>query len=75
VAEIGNNRVQVFTRNGKFLTAFGQTGEEPGAFRNSHGIAVNPATGLVFVADTDNHRVQVFAPADPSALQPREHTD
>lgn len=75
VTEIGNNRVQVFRRNGEFITAFGQAGDGPGQFRNIHGIAVDPNTGRVFIADTDNHRIQVFAPKDPAALQPQFRTD
>jgi DNA-binding beta-propeller fold protein YncE len=74
VSEIGNSRVQVFRGNGEFVAAFGEPGDGPGQLRNVHGIAVNPKTGMVFVADSDNHRVQVFAPADPAALEPPQRT-
>ena len=71
VSEIGNNRVQVFRPNGSFLALFGGAGEGPGQLRNVHGIAVDGKSGFVYVVDTDNHRVQVFAPSDPAALEPQ----
>lgn len=63
VTEIGNDRVQVFDAMGVPLGAWGQKGGGPGEFANLHGIAVDSRSGLVFVADTGNHRVQVFRPA------------
>jgi DNA-binding beta-propeller fold protein YncE len=62
VTEIGNNRVQVFDRHGKFLTMWGRKGSAAGEFSNPHGIIVDRDTGYVYVADTSNNRVQVFAP-------------
>jgi DNA-binding beta-propeller fold protein YncE len=70
VSEIGNDRVQVFRPSGTFLGTFGNKGEGEGQLRNVHGVAVDPRSGMIFVADTDNHRIQVFAPNDPAALQP-----
>jgi DNA-binding beta-propeller fold protein YncE len=75
VTEIGNSRVQVFRPDGSFISAFGEAGDALGQLRNVHGIAVNPKTGRVFVADSDNHRIQVFAPNDPAKLQPHARTD
>jgi DNA-binding beta-propeller fold protein YncE len=63
VTEIGNNRVQVFDKDGKFLTVWGRKGSAAGDFANPHGIIVDRDTGYVYVADTSNNRVQVFAPA------------
>jgi DNA-binding beta-propeller fold protein YncE len=40
----------------------GGEGTGPGRFKGPRGIAVN-AAGEVFVADTDNHRIQRFSPA------------
>ncbi len=41
---------------------WGTNGTETGQFDLPHGIAVGP-DGTVFVADTDNHRVQAFGPS------------
>lgn len=44
-----------------FLDQFGRDGSEPGAFRRPQGIAVD-SKGFIYVADTENHRIQVFDP-------------
>jgi len=62
VTEIGNDRVQVFDKAGKFLTMFGKKGSGDGEFGNLHGMIVDKSTGFVYVADTANNRVQVFRP-------------
>ena len=43
VTEIGNNRVQVFDKTGKFLTMWGSKGSGNGEFGNLHGIIVDKA--------------------------------
>ena len=63
VTEIGNDRVQVFDKDGQFLTSLGNKGSGNGEFGNLHGIAVDKATGWIYVADTANNRIQVFKPA------------
>jgi len=68
VTEIGNNRVQVFDKTGKFLTMWGRKGSAAGEFDSPHGIIVDRGTGYVYVADTSNHRVQVFRPVLPATL-------
>jgi DNA-binding beta-propeller fold protein YncE len=68
VTEIGNNRVQVFDKTGKFLTMWGRKGSAAGEFDNPHGIIVDRGTGYVYVADTANHRVQAFKPVLPETL-------
>ncbi len=45
-----------------FLDQFGQDGSELGAFRRPQGIAVD-SKGNIYVADTENHRIQRFDPA------------
>ncbi len=39
---------------------FGSSGTEGGQLRRPGGVAVDPATGNVFVADTENNRIQEF---------------
>lgn len=55
----GNSRVAVFSSGGKFLREWGSLGSAEGQFRVPHGIAID-ARGLVYVADRENARVQVF---------------
>ena len=54
-----NNRVMKYSRDGKFIKAWGKTGYAPGEFRTLHGIAID-SRGRVFVADRGNNRIQIF---------------
>lgn len=61
VTDTWNHRIEKFTRDGKFVTAwgiFGQ-GETPDAFYGPRGLAVD-AEGRVYVTDTGNKRIVVF---------------
>lgn len=55
-----NNRVQVFDDQGNFLMKFGSYGKGKGQFNSPDGIAIDPFD-IMYVADTDNHRIQVFS--------------
>lgn len=55
----GDPRVLKFDRNGKFIKSWGGLGTEPGQFNVAHGIAVD-ANGLLWVADRENERIQIF---------------
>jgi DNA-binding beta-propeller fold protein YncE len=59
VSDSGNNRIQVFNKDGMFLTKFGKTGITPGEFNNPTGISAGQQ-GSLLVADTNNHRIQEF---------------
>lgn len=59
VLDSGNNRVQKFSDNGRFITSWGETGQAEGQFNEPWGIAVDRA-GNVYVGDTWNHRIQKF---------------
>jgi hypothetical protein len=54
-----NNRVVRFSRDGKFVKAWGRTGYAPGEFRTLHAIAID-TRGRVFVGDRSNNRIQIF---------------
>jgi DNA-binding beta-propeller fold protein YncE len=56
--------VQKFDGNGNFITKWGSTGTADGQFLHPIGIAIN-SKGLVYVADINNARVQIFAPSIP----------
>jgi DNA-binding beta-propeller fold protein YncE len=57
----GNARVHKYTAGGTYLFSWGEYGTDPGQFNLVHSIATDGA-GLVYVADRENHRVQVFDP-------------
>ena len=67
VADSRNHRIVHLDQQGMFLNAFGgygnvMDGEVPGGLMNEPwGVAVGP-DGNVYVADTWNHRIQVFTP-------------
>ena len=60
VAEYGeNDRIQVFSPEGKWLRQWGGHGYEPGEFLKPRALAIDENDRL-FVADSCNHRIQVF---------------
>jgi DNA-binding beta-propeller fold protein YncE len=60
VAEYGeNDRIQVFSSDGKWLRQWGGHGYEPGEFLKPRALAIDEHDRL-FVADSCNHRIQVF---------------
>ncbi|MBI2150880.1 MAG: hypothetical protein HYU27_09810 [Acidobacteria bacterium] len=56
---MGDPRVLKFDRNGKFIKTWGGKGSEPGKFQVAHGAAID-AKGLLWVADRENSRFQIF---------------
>ncbi len=55
----GNSRVHKYDPKGRLLFSWGEPGTDPGCFNIPHNIATD-AEGLVYVADRENHRVQIF---------------
>jgi len=55
----GNSRVHKYSPDGKLLMSWGEPGTDPGQFNIVHNICCD-ADGWVYVADRENHRVQVF---------------
>ena len=62
VVDIHNYRIQKFTSDGMFITAVGKKGSKPLEFSNPLGIAIHPLNKKVYVADSDNHRIQILNP-------------
>lgn len=55
----GDARVLKFSKDGTFITSWGGKGTGPGQFQVAHGIDID-AKGLLWVADRENQRIQVF---------------
>ena len=60
VTELANNRVQEFSSTGAFIATFGSQGSGTGQFSGPRAVAVR-TTGIVYVADTGNQRVEEWA--------------
>lgn len=59
VADFGHDRLVWFDPSLRPRFAVGQSGNEPGQFRQPTGLAIGPGDEL-FVCDTWNHRIQVL---------------
>ena len=59
VADTLNNRIEIFDADGKFISAFGKSGDGPGYFARPKGVAID-GDGHIWVADGMQDRVQVF---------------
>jgi len=65
VVDSENNRVEVFDADGRFVEKWGERGIGPGEFSQPTAIAVD-CNGDVYVADTNNNRVERFNLVSPS---------
>ena len=59
VCDAGNNRIQVFELNGKFVAQFGRKGTKVGEFNAPVSTAIL-SDGRIVVSDLNNHRIQIF---------------
>jgi len=55
-----NSRIVKFSRDGRFLAAWGRKGAAPGEIDVPHSLAMD-SRGRLFVADLNNFRVQLFS--------------
>ena len=65
VADGGNSLIKKFDANGfdkdaLYLMSWGSFGTGPNQLRNPSGVAVDPSGKYVYVADTENDRIQKF---------------
>jgi sugar lactone lactonase YvrE len=54
-----NDRIMIFSPEGKFIREFGTRGDGPGQFNQPHALAFD-SQGRLFVGDRGNNRVQIF---------------
>jgi sugar lactone lactonase YvrE len=62
VVDRGNNRIERFNQEGKFVSKFGTEGTGNGQFKRPCAIAID-SSGNLWVADADNNRIQKFTEA------------
>ena len=55
----GNSRVHKYAPDGAHVMSWGEPGTDPGQFNLPHNL-VTDQDGTVYVADRENHRVQIF---------------
>ncbi len=55
----GNAQIHRFSADGRYISSWGRCGCEPGEFNLPHNIHCD-AEGWVYVADRENHRIQIF---------------
>lgn len=55
----GNARVHRYSSEGEHLSSWGDYGTDPGEFNLPHSVCTD-AVGRLYIADRENHRVQVF---------------
>ena len=55
----GNAKVHKYSAEGEYLFSWGEHGTDPGQFNLVHSICTD-GKGRVYVADRENHRVQIF---------------
>lgn len=65
VVDLGNHRIQIFDKDGKFIRTFGKKGTGPGEFARPAGLSFDKE-GNIYITEIDNDRVQVFDPAGNS---------
>ena len=61
ITSFSSHTVMVYTLEGELIHQFGAQGSGPGRFDNPYGICVDNDSGLVYVADWGNSRIQVFS--------------
>jgi len=68
VTDQNNHRVQKLTGSGSSLIAWGHDGDASGQFSSPTGIAVDPSSGSIYVADLGNSRIEKFG-TNPVTIQ------
>ena len=91
VSDTGNNRILIFQLVNSntcpsntdevidgvcFVDKFGSSGSSDGKFDSPTGLALDTTNDLLYVADTDNDRIQVFTlTTEPASLTPNSPTN
>ena len=61
VSDEHNNRITIYSSEGKYVSHWGQQGKNQGEFEGPSGLAVTE-DNVVFISDQKNHRIQQYKP-------------
>ena len=61
MADYGNNRIQKFSPDGRYITQVGRYGAGELEFQGPSAIAIHPKNSMIYVTETDNHRIQILS--------------
>ena len=64
VTSTDTDSISVFDSSGNFLFKFGSAGSDEGEFRNPSYMTIDDTKEILYVADTDNDRIQIFELVD-----------
>ena len=64
VADSTTDSISAFDDDGDWKFTFGESGSSDGDFRNPSGMVVNDSDQILYVADTENNRIQIFELTD-----------
>lgn len=59
VVDTQNFRVQIFDKDGKFISKFGNVGNKPGTFARPKGVGID-SEGNIYIADSAFNNIQIF---------------
>ena len=57
-----SSKIQKISMDGKCVKSVGKEGSGPLEFNCPYGVTISPLTGHIYIADCDNHRIQVLNP-------------
>ena len=69
VTDTGNDRIQKYDLDGKFILQWGEEEYEDGQFDKLHDVYVDPSGQFIYTLELTNHRVQKFTPDGKFILQ------
>ncbi|MCK4738284.1 MAG: 6-bladed beta-propeller, partial [Sulfurimonas sp.] len=59
IVDTQNFRIQIFDKDGKFVSRFGSIGDKPGTFARPKGVGID-SDGNIYVADSAFNNIQIF---------------